>query len=67
LQRTEIFTVCGACPWSDAEEFSLSWDQKFFLEAIAQNKKITLGRGQKNLFLPAAHSKFYCGCGLPLG
>jgi hypothetical protein len=49
LQGTEISTVCGACPWADAEEFSLSWDKKFFTSFLL--KKKTLGRGQKNIFL----------------
>jgi hypothetical protein len=49
LQRTEIFTVFGACPWADAEEFSLLGDKNFFLQAFLRKKK-TLGRGQKDFF-----------------
>jgi hypothetical protein len=49
LQHTETFTVCWACPWADAEEFSLSWDKTFFCKLFHKIKK-TLGRGQKSFF-----------------
>jgi hypothetical protein len=43
--------VCGACPWTDAEEFSLSMDKNFFLHDFWRKKIKMLDRGQMKILL----------------
>jgi hypothetical protein len=51
LQRPEIFTVCGDCPWTDGEEFSLSGDGNFFLQVFCEkNKQRRLVSDELNFF-----------------